>query len=170
VASLLLAIFVRLRGGLGHGGMPHCGREYPAHVGGAEAIIGASAESSRPHFFVGNAVIAQDPNALKFTRQGFDVGNRRRLEIEHHGKRPVARYDFVQIRNCEDDVHTMERIGEGSDQSLRDLRITLEENNIAGLHNHLICRHDGGCRGPDEGAGMLSRDGAATAVRPETHL
>jgi hypothetical protein len=136
---------------VGHDYRAGRGRKYSAHVGSAEAIIGAGAEGSRPHFFVGDTMIAQDADALKFAGQGFDIGDRRRLKIEHYGKRPLARHYFVQIRNASHNMHAMKRIREGSDQSLRDLRITLEQNNIGGLHNYLICRYTAAAEAPATG-------------------
>ena len=99
-------------------------------------------------------MIAQDADALKFAGQGFDIGDSRRLEIEQHGERPLVRHYFVQIRNASHNMHAMKRIREGGDQSLRDLRITLEKNNIGGLHNYLICRYTAAAEAPATGRGV----------------
>ena len=43
----------------------HCRTEDRPHIGRRAAVVGAGGQRARPHFFIGNAVIADDADAVE---------------------------------------------------------------------------------------------------------
>lgn len=67
------------------------------HVIGRAYITGAGGERSHPHFFVRNAVSADDGQGRKVAVQTLDIGQAPVLDVENHGFRMVPDYIVSQF-------------------------------------------------------------------------
>ena len=72
-------------GAAGHGQVAENRREHIDYVIGRTYIAGAGLERGHPHFFVGNAVGADDGQLRKVPVKTFHVGEEPVLEVENHG-------------------------------------------------------------------------------------
>ena len=70
--------------------MPKDRAEYVSHIIGRADIAGASRKRGHPHFFVGNAVGANDGQRGKITMQALDVREPPVLDVENYGFGMVA--------------------------------------------------------------------------------
>jgi len=115
-------------------------KQNPAQVRRATAVIGADVKTRRPHFFVRDPMVADDPDIGKIPFQGFNLLERCGFQVNDNGKRVMLSGGVAQIAERLHDMYGMKRIRERGGERMGYVGIALEQDYVCGLHGLLDSR------------------------------